>query len=141
MQRQDYLLRLIQQMGRVLARVREMLLKGEHAEAGEELERTARQAGIDLKFVIALDEDSLLPMLFTGGELDQPKAALFAELVYLEFERAVQMERTVFAARCAERALWLFRIAYEGVAVDDDTAAKMDRLRNPDEWSGSAAGA
>src|ERR1700752_5155751 len=85
MQREDYILRMIAQMGRGPARNRELLLEGKHVEAGEETERAARKAGIDLRMVIALNEESLRPLLLTGGEIDQPKCALFAELVYLEW--------------------------------------------------------
>ena len=41
MQREDYLLRMIAQMGRVLARIRRMLLEGKNSEAGDELEHAA----------------------------------------------------------------------------------------------------
>jgi hypothetical protein len=74
MQREDFLLRMIAQMGRVLAAVRRMLLEGKNAAAGDELERTARQGGIDLRLVLALDEPSLEPLLRTGGEIDRPNA-------------------------------------------------------------------
>ena len=44
MEREDYLIRMIAQMGLVLARVRRMLLEGKTAEAGGELEDAARAA-------------------------------------------------------------------------------------------------
>jgi hypothetical protein len=132
MQRQDYLLRLIQQMGRTLARIREMILAGRSAEAGQELENVARQAGVDLRFVIALDETSLRPMLITAGEIDRAKCALFAELVYLEWRRAIADGRLDHAERCARRGLRLFQLAFEGTTVDDDTRAKMQALESND---------
>lgn len=48
MQREDYMLRMIAQMARVLARVRRLLLEGKNAEAGDELARAAHQGGADL---------------------------------------------------------------------------------------------
>ena len=84
MEREDYILRMIAQMALVLARVRRMLLEGKNSEAGDELELAAQKGGIDLHFVIALDEASLEPLLRTGGEIDRPKCAFFAEVIYLE---------------------------------------------------------
>ena len=80
MEREDYLIRMIAQMGLVLARVRRMLLEGKTAEAGGELEDAAVKGGIDLGLVIALDEPSLRPVLLTGGDVDRPKCAFFAEV-------------------------------------------------------------
>jgi hypothetical protein len=128
MQRQDYLLRLIQQMGRTLARIREMLLAGRDEEAGAELATVAQQAGIDLRFVIALEEASLRPLLLTGGEIDRPKCALFAELVYLEWRRSLAAGRLDYAERCAKRSLLLFQLAYQHTEPDDETREKMQAL-------------
>ena len=43
MQREDYLLRMIAQMGCVLSAIRRMLLEGENSAAGDELERVAQK--------------------------------------------------------------------------------------------------
>ena len=130
MQREDYLLRMIAQMGMVLARIRRKLLDGKNAEAGEELEHAAQKGGIDLRFVISLDEASLRPMLLTGGELDRPKCAFFAELVYLEWRRQMAMQRMDIAERCARRALLLFALAYDGIIVDDETRQRIAELED-----------
>ena len=106
-QREDYLLRMIAQMWRVLAHVRRLLLEGKHAEAGEELGRASLQGGIDLKLLTALDADSLRPLLTTGGEIDRPKCAFFAEVLYLEWSRLQASGRAEPAHRVAERALLL----------------------------------
>lgn len=142
MQREDYLLRMIAQMGLVLARVRRMLLEGKNAEAGRELEQASLKGGIDLALVIALDEPSLRPLLFTAGELDRPRCAFFAEVVYLEWRRQHAMGNADRAERCARRALLLFALAYEGIVVDDDTRQRMAELeqRSPrDQQPTSAA--
>src|SRR2546423_13008038 len=107
-QREDYLLRMIAQVARVLARIRRMLLEGKNDEAGEDIEQAAQKAGIDLRFVIALDAASLRPMLLTGGEIDRPKSPLFAQLVYLEWRRQMAMQRADAPDPCASRALMLY---------------------------------
>ena len=128
MQREDYVLRMIAQMARVLAHVRRMLLEGKHSEAGEELERAAQKGGIDLRFVIALDETSLRPLLLTGGEIDRPKTAFFAELVYLEWRRQRAMGHVANADRCAKRALLLYALAYDGIVMEDETRQRVAEL-------------
>lgn len=129
MQREDYLLRMIAQMGLVLARVRRLLLEGKNAEAGPELEQASLKGGIDLGLVIALDEPSLRPLLFTAGELDRPKCAFFAEVVYLEWRRQHAMGHAERAERCARRALLLFALAYEGIVMEDDTRQRIAELQ------------
>ena len=135
MQREDYLLRMIAQAARVLAAVRRMLLEGKHAEAGGELERAAQTGGLDLRFVIALDEKSLEPLLTTGGEIDRPKCAFFAEVVYLEWRRQLAMGRATQAQRCADRALLLFALAYDGIVMGDETRRRIAELRGEAEPS------
>jgi hypothetical protein len=129
MQREDYLIRMISQMGRVLARIRRMLIEGKDFEAGEELERAAHTVGLDLGLVIGLDELSLEPLLRTGGEIDLPKCALFADVVYLEWRRQLAMGRMPQAERCARRALLLYALAYDTVVMDDDSRQRIAELQ------------
>lgn len=133
MQREDYLLRMIAQMARVLAAVRRKLLEGKNVEAGEDLEQASRQGGIDLRMVIALDEESLEPMLRTGGEIDRPKCAFFAEVIYLEWRRQLALGNTQQADRCAQRALLLYALAYDGIVMDDQTSQRIAELQGDAE--------
>ena len=133
MLREDYLLRMIAQMGRVLARIRQLLLEGKHAEAGDELERAAHQGGIDRRLLIVLDEESLQRLLLTGGEIDRPKCAFFAELVYLDWRRHVAMGHGDMAARCARRALLLYALAYDGLIIGDETRQRVAELQRFEE--------
>lgn len=128
MQREDYLLRMIAQMGRVLAAIRRMLLEGKNSAAGDELERAAQKGGIDLRLVLALDETSLEPLLRTGGEIDRPKCAFFAEVIYLEWRRQLAIGGMPQAKRCARRALLLYALAYDGIVVDDETRQRIAEL-------------
>ena len=128
MEREDYVLRMIAQTARVLAHVRRLLLQGRHGEAGAELEQVATKGGLDLQFVIALDEPSLRPLLLTAGEVDRPKCAFFAEVVYLEWKRQLSMKRLEQATRCANRALFLYAYAYEGIVVEPETRDRIGEL-------------
>src|SRR5439155_4212401 len=128
MQREDYLLRMIARRGRVLAAVRRLLLEGKTGEAGDELERASQKGGIELRLLIALDEASLEPMLRTGGEIDRPKCAFFAEVIYLEWRRQLAMGNLPQAERCAARALLLYALAYDGIVMDDQTRQRIAEL-------------
>jgi len=128
MQREDYLLRMIAQMARALARIRQKLLEGKNVEAGDDLEVVARQGGIDLRYLIALDEASLRQLLLTGGEIDRPKCAFFGELLYLEWRRLLAMGQADRAERCARRALLLYALAYDGIVIDDETRQRVAEL-------------
>jgi hypothetical protein len=127
-QREDYLLRMIAQMARVLAAIRRRLIEGKNSEAGEELEQVAQKGGIDLRLVLALDEPSLEPLLSTGGEIDRAKCAFFAEVIYLEWRRQLAMEHVSQAERCARRALLLYALAYDGIVMDDETRQRIAEL-------------
>ena len=128
-QREDYLLRMIAQMGRVLAHVRRLLLEGKHAEAGEELGRASLQGGIDLKLLTALDAESLRPLLTTGGDIDRPKCAFFAEVLYLEWSRLQASGRPEAAQRVADRSLLLYSLAYDDIVVDEQTRDRVAELQ------------
>jgi hypothetical protein len=129
MKREDYLLRMIAQLGLVLAHIRRKLIQGKNVEAGEELAQASVKGGIDLQFLIALDETSLRPLLTTGGEFDRPKCAFFAEILYLEWRRQLAMQQPDRATRCAQRALLLLAIAYEGIVMDDATRERVSELK------------
>jgi hypothetical protein len=135
---------MIAQMGRVLAAIRRMLVEGKNSAAGDELERAARKGGIDLGLVLALDEPSLEPLLRSGGEIDRPKCAFFAEVVYLEWRRQLAMGRMPQAERCGRRALLLYALAYDGIVLGDETRQRVAELEGriePGELSDEAAAA
>jgi hypothetical protein len=84
--RQDYILRLIEQLSRALADLRHRLLGRtvDSAEARAEIRQVARDAGLDLDVARRLDGAMLLTWLAPGGTIDEPKMWLMGELLYLE---------------------------------------------------------
>jgi hypothetical protein len=82
-ERRDYLLRMIEQMGAVFARIRQMILGGSSV-TEEELRIVAGRAGVDLGVVRALDAKSLVELLSTAGEVDPTRAWVMAELLYVD---------------------------------------------------------
>lgn len=120
---------MIAQMARVLAAIRRRLIEGNYGEAGEALEGVSKKGGIELGLVLALDERSLDPLLRTGGEIDRPKCAFFAEVIYLEWRRQLAMDHVTQAERCARRALLLYALAYDGIVMDDETKQRIAELK------------
>jgi hypothetical protein len=80
MLRDDYLLRLIEQVGRMVARLRELLLKGEVI-VESELKQSASAAGFDLGLLRAFTPESLFAMVRPAGTPDALRCVLIAELL------------------------------------------------------------
>jgi len=85
MYQRDYILRLIEQFGRVLIALRNRILRREAdpAEVLAQIHEVAQQAGLDLEIARKLDPNSLLMWLAPTGEIDPPRLWLMAELLYL----------------------------------------------------------
>jgi len=121
--RRDYLLRLLEQMGRAVARVRELLTGQFVAQAAREIEVVAQQAGVPLALVRVLSADSLTPVLSTAGEPDPLKRLLAAEYLYVEALRHGPPDAADLFARASE--------LYRGVGPLADaalTAAVTERI-------------
>lgn len=81
-QRRDYLMRMIEQMGVAFARIRQMLIGGEPVEDMLRLE--ARKSGVDLDLARVLDADSLADVLSPNGQPDVSRLWVMAELLHLD---------------------------------------------------------
>ena len=113
----------MEQMGRAVARVRELLTGQFVVEAAREIEAVAQQAGVPLALVRVLSNDSLAPLLLTAGEPDPLKRLLAAEYLYIEALRAERPDAMDLFARALE--------LYRGVGPLDDaalTAYVTDRI-------------
>lgn len=88
MERRDYLLRMLEDMGRIIARLREKLLGGDTAGAAQELQAAAQFAGLDLATIRSLTADSLLLILRPTGDGDPTRVRLAAELLRADAEIA-----------------------------------------------------
>lgn len=110
MDRRDYILRMIEELGRAILALKLMILARGAApgEVGESLTKIARDGGLDFELAKAMSADSLLMMVAPGGEVDPSRCWLLAELFDLEgidLELADDLE----GARGAwERAGFLF---------------------------------
>lgn len=123
MERRDYLLRMLEDLGRVMARVRELVVGQSHEAAMQELERAAARAGLTLPLVQALAGDGLAAVLTTAGRPDPVKYLLAAEYLTVEAVRAAPPDDAALLGR----ALALYR----GIGPLQDTslqAAVADRI-------------
>ncbi len=107
MPQRDYLMRMIEQMGSVLARLRQLIMGGGQVES--ELLKTARSQGVDLVTARALDAESLLALLSAGGPPDITRTWLMAELIGLDGLNAELAGDGVTARESYRKALVLFR--------------------------------
>ena len=110
MAQRDYILRMIEQLGALLAGIRKRILGGEIEEAAArgELRDAARMGGLDYDLARAMTSQSLLLMVAPDGEVDPGRCWLLAELSYLDGLEADLAGRSEEAVRSLERAALLF---------------------------------
>jgi hypothetical protein len=125
----DYILRLIEQMGRTLIALRNRILQrqSDEAEALAEITAVAREAGLDLEVARKLDPASLLIWLSPFGEIDAARLWLMAELLYLT---ALQRSSAADAIRRADlrRATAIYERLEPDWRPSPDLACAGERL-------------
>ncbi|HUH14064.1 MAG TPA: hypothetical protein VMK65_13195 [Longimicrobiales bacterium] len=110
MHQKDYILRLIEQAGAVLARVRRLLFGGASAaEVEQAMSEAARLAGVDLRLLRDMTPDTLLLLMSPGGEPEPSRCWITAELLYLEGRAADAAGDEGAAMAAYGKALLLFR--------------------------------
>lgn len=87
MEKRDYLLRQIEALGRILSRLRELILGGDTAKADAEIREEMRNAGLDVAMASALDPATLL-MLLGSPVLDARRAFTVGSLLHMDALRA-----------------------------------------------------
>jgi len=87
MEKRDYLLRQIEALGRILSRLRALILGGDTAAADGEIREEMRNAGLDLAMANALDPTTLL-MLLGSPVLDARRAFTVGSLLHMDAMRA-----------------------------------------------------
>jgi hypothetical protein len=108
--RRDYIMRLIEQVGHMLVALRHRILGGEVTgpETRDELRAAARAGGLDFDLARAMTSESLLLMVAPAGEVDPGRCWLLAEMFYLEGLEAELGGRIPEARDSLERAGFLF---------------------------------
>jgi hypothetical protein len=133
MPQRDYILRMIEQIGAVLAGIRKRLLGGKASEeTRQELTDVASQAGFDLELVRGFDLDTLLMLIAPAGEIEPARGWLMAEVLYLDGLDATLTGGPAHDSLVKARALFeLMRphpALFVGIAEADHRIAEIDAL-------------
>ena len=125
MEKRDYLLRQIEALGRILSRLRELIVGGATAKADSEIRDEMRSAGLDLGTANALDPSTLL-MLLGSPVLDARRAFTVGMLLHLDALRARADGDEGRAARSETNALAVLQAAKP--MLDGERAALAEQL-------------
>ena len=111
--RQDYIMRMIEQLLRVLAEATALKKANKYSEALLALDQALQElTGFDAKFLNSLPDESLILMLKTGDVLDADKCIIIADLLQAEgdiYEAQSQIEESYYRYL---KALNLFLAAF-----------------------------
>ncbi len=112
MYKRDYILRIIEQLGRTLIQIRNLILgkQAEPAEIQEQLRSVAAQAGLDLDLARVIGSEMLPLLIAPSGEVEPARCWLYAELLYLEAMQARQAGRSDVAERDLQRTVEFFSL-------------------------------
>lgn len=131
MYQRDYILRMIEQVGAVLRRLREIILKqaGESTTVKQELNKAVQQVGFDLDLARIADGATLERMVAPTGELEPGRGWLVAEALYLDGLEAHIEDRALEARRSLEKALRLYRLLEPDALLPTGFPEAADRIR------------
>ena len=135
MYQRDYILRLIEHLGRTLLMLRNRILdrQEQHATVQDEIRAIATRAGVDLDVARAVDLVTLRLLMSFAGDLDPARSWLTAELLYLE-GLDKRRDGVADARRDLSRALDLYRMLlpdwqpFEELPPSAERIAEIERL-------------
>lgn len=128
---QDYVMRLIEQLGHALGRIAALLLNrppDPPAELETELNGLAHEAGLDLALARRLTPESLQIMIAPAGTINPGRCRFLAELLYLHGVQAEQSGRAGDARDSYVRSLHLYRLVRPKWEVDSILPKAADRI-------------
>ena len=125
MEKRDYLLRQIEALGRILSRLRELIVGGATAAAESQIREEMRNVGLELPMANALDPTTLL-MLLGSPALDVRRAFTVGALLHMDALRARAQGDDAWAARSSAGALALLSAARP--MLDPERAALADQI-------------
>ncbi len=131
MPQRDYILRLIEQLGQALIRVRKMIL-GELPATGrvdDELRLVGRRAGVDLDVARVATPETLGLLVAPTGAPDPGRCWVLAEMLYLDALAAEAEGRVPAALASYDKAARLFRLIEPAGAFLTGWPEAAERLR------------
>lgn len=114
----DWILRVIEQLGAVLAQLRRMIFQGEplDAAASERLDHALGQAGLSPAMARTASADTLLMMVAPTGEIDPTRTWVLAESLYVLGLDAELVDHPERAESYFGKALVLYKLIEPGSA-------------------------
>ena len=125
MEKRDYLLRQIEALGRILSRLRELIVGGATASANSQIQEEMRNAGMELSMANALDPATLL-MLLGSPVLDTRRAFTVGALLHMDALRARAEGDETWAARSSAAAVAVLSAARP--MLDAERVAVVDQI-------------
>ena len=125
MEKRDYLLRQIEALGRILSRLRELIVGGATASANSQIQEEMRNAGMELSMANALDPSTLL-MLLGSPVLDTRRAFTVGALLHMDALRARAEGDETWAARSSAAAVVVLSAARP--MLDAERVAVVDQI-------------
>jgi hypothetical protein len=128
--RYDLVIRLIEQLGLVLRRLRDRILHQQTSEADTraEIQAIAREAGLDLAFARKLDVGMLVAWLAPTENVDELKLWLMGELFYVEGLAGREAGERQSADSDLRRALAVFSRLAAGYRPASEAASAGERV-------------
>ena len=116
MHQRDYILRLIEQLGSVLAELRRRITgrRSDPAQVDAELASVAGRAGMDLELLRGFSEETLHMFVSPTGEIEPARCWLMAELLYLDALQASLQDSAASATDGFRKARMLFTLVEPG---------------------------
>ncbi|NIP57207.1 MAG: hypothetical protein GWM92_03540 [Gemmatimonadetes bacterium] len=119
MRERDYILRMIEEMGEILIRIRKKILGQEEeapvdADFGSLSRSLSRLAGVDLSLARSASADTLAMLVAPAGEVDPTRCWILAETLYLDGIHASMEGRDDDALASLDRAHRLFALVKPG---------------------------
>lgn len=140
MHQRDYILRIIEQFGAVLAEIRRLILgRGDPGSVRRALAGVAEQTGMDVELLRVLTLETLHLSVAPTGEVEPARCWLMAEILYLDGLHATLTEQDEIgrASLLKARALYDLIRPAGGMLVGFPEASaridEIDRLLAPDE--------
>ena len=130
MYRRDYILRLIEQLGRQLIALRNRILRREQDRDAvrQEIGEIATRTGIDLDVARMVDVSTLRLLMSVAGNVDPGRCWLTAELLLLEGLDAAQAGDSALARLDFARALDLYSMVEQDWQPLDELPPVNERI-------------
>ncbi|MCG6987398.1 MAG: hypothetical protein LJF06_04370 [Gemmatimonadetes bacterium] len=112
MPQRDYILRLIEEMGAIMAALRDRILgrKTDHASLQDELTALSGRAGFDLALLRGFDGETLRMLVAPTGEVEPARCWMMAEILYLDGLEADVDDRRDDARASLDKARILYSL-------------------------------